>query len=78
VAMTLRKARRMKDLSQADLAEKLGMSLASYQRYERDLGKMRVEKLDDAASILGVDAAVLLASRHSTDSSQNGEEDGDA
>jgi len=60
-------ARILKDLTQEQVAGELGISLASYQRFERDIRKMRVGKLEKLAELLGVEPSDLMAPMDSTE-----------
>lgn len=60
-------ARILKDLTQEQVAEKLDISLASYQRFERDIRKMRVGKLEKLAELLGVEPSDLFTPADSTE-----------
>lgn len=60
-------ARILKDLTQEQVADKLDISLASYQRFERDIRKMRVGKLEKLAELLGVEPSDLMVSVDSTE-----------
>lgn len=60
-------ARILKDLTQEQVAEKLDISLASYQRFERDIRKMRVGKLEKLAELLGVEPSDLMVPVDSTE-----------
>ncbi|NHB70310.1 helix-turn-helix domain-containing protein [Perlabentimonas gracilis] len=49
------KLRRHRQLSQKDMANKLGINLVSYSKYERGITSMSVERLQQIADILKVD-----------------------
>ncbi|MGV8082062.1 MAG: helix-turn-helix domain-containing protein [Coriobacteriia bacterium] len=73
MAITPRTARIMKNMTQEEVAAKLGIRASVYQHFEQDLGPMRIAQLERLAEILGVTPSDLLVSRCSTDSSYEGE-----
>lgn len=67
MAITPRAARVMRRMTQEEVAAQMGMSRTAYEKYERDLGPMRISQLERLAEILGVTPSDLLASRCSTE-----------
>lgn len=67
MTISARHARILKDLTQEQVAGRLGISLASYQRFERDIKKMRVGKLEQLAELLGVKPSELITPIDSTE-----------
>lgn len=68
MAITPRAARIMKNMTQEEVAAQLGIRTSVYQRFEQDLGPMRIAQLERLAGILGVTPSDLLLSRYSTGS----------
>jgi transcriptional regulator with XRE-family HTH domain len=60
VAPNIRLARKRKRLTQSDVAERLGMAQASYQRYESGLTDLTVSRINEVAEAIGVDVSELL------------------
>jgi len=64
IGKTIRKIRENKDLSQANLAEELGMNTSSYSKIERGETDASTSKLLKIAEILEVDVAVFFKDIH--------------
>lgn len=56
----IRDFREDKNLTQADIAEKLGMSVTGYAKLERGESQIRVERLEQIAQILDVEPNELM------------------
>lgn len=56
----IRDFREDKNLTQADVAEKLGMSVTGYAKLERGESQIRVERLEQIAQILDVKPSELM------------------
>lgn len=56
----IRELREILDLSTIEVAEKLGVTLDEYQRYESGEQDIPVSTLYEIANILGTDCTVLL------------------
>lgn len=54
MALTLREWRRVKEISQETMAEKLGVHVNTYQSWEKNPGKISFEKAAEMAEILNV------------------------
>lgn len=59
----IRDYREDKHLTQADMAEKLGMSVTGYAKLERGESQIRVERLQQIAQILEVNIEELMAGK---------------
>ena len=51
--LTLRQMRRMRDLSQAEMAQKMGVSVTTYAAWERCPAKVKTGKLMQVLKLLG-------------------------
>lgn len=51
---SLRELRARHNLTQADMAKKIGISLTTYNNWENNFGRLSVNKANTVASILGV------------------------
>jgi len=60
VGLNLRRARRARGLSQADVGDALGITFQQVQKYERGANRVSASMLVKAARFLGVRAADLL------------------
>jgi transcriptional regulator with XRE-family HTH domain len=60
LAERIRMTRLMKSLSQQNMADELGMTVASYSNIERGVTELTVVRLDAIAKILGVTLQSLL------------------
>lgn len=60
VLENIRAERVQQDLTQMDMAEKMGMSLSSYGKFERGETQTTQEKVEKASSILGKDISSLV------------------
>lgn len=56
----IKRLRRARGLSQADMAQRLGIHVTNYSALERGLRRLTTERLHDIAAIFGVPAASLL------------------
>lgn len=54
MALTLREWRRVKEISQETMAEKLNVHVNTYQNWEKNPGRISFEKAAEMAKILGV------------------------
>lgn len=54
MALTLREWRRVKEISQEAMADKLSIHVNTYQNWEKDPGKIAFEKAVEISKILGV------------------------
>ncbi len=52
--LTLKQWRRVKEISQAQMAERLGIHINTYQNWENDPGKISVAMADKIIGILGI------------------------
>lgn len=50
---TLKSVRKAKGMIQKEVAEQLGISRATYNRYENDFGSMTVEMLNKFCKVMG-------------------------
>lgn len=53
--MTLRQLRRSRDYSQRELAQMIGVSIATYQKYEQCPGNIRIKTLLHICEVLDID-----------------------
>lgn len=51
---TVKQARRMADLSQGKVADKLGVTTATYAKYERNPAKMRIDTAIKFSQVVGI------------------------
>lgn len=56
----IRQIRRQKRLSQTAMAERLHMSLKTYQNIEKGVTRMDIERLQQIAGVLDVEPAILF------------------
>ncbi len=56
---SLKELRARNNLSQSDMAKRLGVSLTSYNKWEADLTNVKVSQLIQIADILGVDMSEI-------------------
>lgn len=54
MSLTLREWRRLKEISQEEMAEKLKVHVNTFQRWERESGKIPYDKACEIAAILEV------------------------
>ena len=52
---TVKQARLLADLTQAEMAEKLGVSAPTYIKYEHDPTQMRLDRLIKFSKVTGID-----------------------
>lgn len=57
--LTLKQARAGVGLSQEEMAERLGVTTVTYNAYEKDPTKMRIDRLIKFVRITGVDIGML-------------------
>lgn len=57
--LTLKQARVGAGLTQEQMAEKLGVTTATYNGYEKDPSKMKVQKLVKFSQTTGIDTSML-------------------
>lgn len=57
---TLKQARRYADLTQQEVADMLGIGLATYQTYEWGNSQMRMDKAKKFSKIVGIDLDNLI------------------
>ena len=57
--LTLRQARTGVELSQEEMAERLGVSTVTYNSYEKDPKKMKVGMLVQFSKVTGIDLSML-------------------
>lgn len=56
----IKKIRELKDLSQEQVAEKLGLATSSYSKIERGLTNISLTRLEEIAQIFNINATDLL------------------
>lgn len=57
--MTLRQMRRVQDITQAQMAQAIGVSIGTYQAWEKCPAKVPIGKLIQIAKVLGCNATDL-------------------
>ncbi|HEY8399709.1 MAG TPA: helix-turn-helix domain-containing protein [Cytophagaceae bacterium] len=57
----IRKLRELRNLKQEDMADKLGISLTSYGKLERDETDISMERLEQIAKVLGLSVPEVLS-----------------
>lgn len=57
---TLKQARRYADLTQQEVADRLGVGLATYRTYEWGTSQMRMDKAKRFSKIVGIDLDNLI------------------
>ena len=65
--MTIRQLRRSKELTQQQLAEKLGIAVVTYQTYEKCPAQMRIKTLLKLCDVLEVDVRAIKLFNGSSD-----------
>lgn len=60
ISKTLKQMRIARGLSQKDMAERLGISYQSYNRWENDTGNLTMNRVGEIASVLGVEPISIL------------------
>lgn len=58
---TVKVMREMNQLTQEDMAEKLGMSVNGYSKLERGISKLSLEKLEQIATIFNINVSDLYS-----------------
>lgn len=58
---TLKQVREDKGVTKVAIARHLGISLSTYDAYEKEPQKMRIETAKEAAAFLSVDAADIFS-----------------
>ena len=66
VTIIIRKLRRFKGFTQMDLADRLHLSLKAYQKIERGITRLDIERLESIAGILEVSVADLINAKNKT------------
>ncbi|MCQ9122099.1 hypothetical protein BKG95_05945 [Rodentibacter pneumotropicus] len=64
IRQNIRDIREDKNLTQADMAERLSMSVTGYAKLERGETNISIERLHRIAQVLGVDVIELMASNN--------------
>lgn len=54
MALTLRQWRRAKEITQHEMADKLGIHVMTYQNWEKEPGKISISNAVNIANILGL------------------------
>jgi len=60
VIRELKGARAIKGLSQKDVADLIGVHVATYQRFETQMGNLNLDSLERLAAVLGVSTYQIL------------------
>jgi transcriptional regulator with XRE-family HTH domain len=61
IGTKIKKVRELRNYTQEHMAHKLSMSQVNYSRIERNEVKIKPEKLEEIANVLGVDVDALLS-----------------
>jgi len=67
IGQMIKQARQSKNLSQKQLAEKLGVSASMIGQYENDLRKPKIERLAEIATALDIDISILESNKEQED-----------